>query len=73
MKKDNNFKLENITITGLTKIKYQILPTSQNLYNSNYTDYKNRNSSFFVANNISSYNDKNNDQLYWSLEKLFDL
>ncbi|MBR2999006.1 MAG: hypothetical protein IKF44_01280, partial [Mycoplasmataceae bacterium] len=70
LKKDNNFKLENITITGLTKIKYQILPTSQNLYNSNYTDYKNRNSSFFVANNISSYNDKNNDQLYWSLREI---
>ncbi|MBR3571048.1 MAG: hypothetical protein IKL15_00075, partial [Mycoplasmataceae bacterium] len=70
LKTDNNFKLENITITGLTTIKYQISTAIQNLYNSTYTDYKNRNSSVFIASEIFSHNSQTNNELYWSLREI---
>ena len=54
LKSDSNLVLEG-SIIGFQPIKYEISP-SQNLYNSNYKDYQDRNSSVFIASEIVSYN-----------------
>ncbi|MBR3259531.1 MAG: hypothetical protein IKG09_02100, partial [Mycoplasmataceae bacterium] len=68
-KKDNNLKFENITIIGLTPIKYEINKL-QNLYNSQYVDYQKRNSSVFISSEMASHNSETNLDLYWSLREI---
>ena len=69
LKTDSNLKFEDITIFGFTPIKYEINQL-QNLYNAQYLDYQNRNSSVFIANEIVSHNSETNLNLYWSLREI---
>ncbi|MBR3832217.1 MAG: hypothetical protein IKJ72_01115, partial [Mycoplasmataceae bacterium] len=66
---DSNLVLEGL-VTDLQPIKYEMPTSAQNLYDSSYTDYKDRNSSVFIASEIASYNSGTNDELYWSLREI---
>ncbi|MBR2998887.1 MAG: hypothetical protein IKF44_00630, partial [Mycoplasmataceae bacterium] len=72
LKTDSNLKFEDITISGFTPIKYEINQL-QNLYNAQYVDYQNRNSSVFIASEMASHNSENSEtnlDLYWSLREI---